>query len=75
MEPGKRFSCQKLASDLLAKGIAARAYPGTDELLEALASELMPGDLCLVMSNGGFEGLHVRLLHSLGGGPAGGREY
>jgi UDP-N-acetylmuramate: L-alanyl-gamma-D-glutamyl-meso-diaminopimelate ligase len=34
-------------------------------LVRALAAELAPGDQVLVMSNGGFEGLHGRLLDAL----------
>ncbi|WP_406671932.1 UDP-N-acetylmuramate:L-alanyl-gamma-D-glutamyl-meso-diaminopimelate ligase [Natronospira sp.] len=37
----------------------------TDSLLDRLASELQAGDQVAIMSNGGFEGIHGRLLTAL----------
>jgi UDP-N-acetylmuramate: L-alanyl-gamma-D-glutamyl-meso-diaminopimelate ligase len=37
-----------------------------DELLDALAAGVHPGDHVLVRSNGGFGGVHGRLLARLG---------
>jgi UDP-N-acetylmuramate: L-alanyl-gamma-D-glutamyl-meso-diaminopimelate ligase len=61
----QRFSSARLARDIAAQGVNARAFPDTDSLLQALLEELRPGDLCLVMSNGGFDNLHTRLLERL----------
>lgn len=47
--------------------MTARAYADSDALLAALVEALVPGDLCLVMSNGGFDNLHQRLLTALEG--------
>lgn len=68
LAPEERFSSQKLAEDLKGGGLTASAYPDADALLAALMAELRPGDLCLIMSNGGFEGLHGRLLEALASG-------
>ncbi len=65
LPPAERFSSARLAQALQARGLAARAFPDTDALLAALLSELRAGDLCLVMSNGGFDNLHQRLLDGL----------
>jgi UDP-N-acetylmuramate: L-alanyl-gamma-D-glutamyl-meso-diaminopimelate ligase len=65
----ERFSSARLAAELSAAGMAARAFADTGALLQALAAELRPGDLCLVMSNGGFDGLHDRLLQELASRP------
>jgi UDP-N-acetylmuramate: L-alanyl-gamma-D-glutamyl-meso-diaminopimelate ligase len=45
-----------------------------DELLQGLVSSARPGDQVLIMSNGGFGGLHGKLLEALGkpGGAAAG---
>jgi UDP-N-acetylmuramate: L-alanyl-gamma-D-glutamyl-meso-diaminopimelate ligase len=43
----------------------AFAYPDTDRLLAALLEQVRPGDHVLIMSNGGFGGLHERLLAAL----------
>lgn len=37
-----------------------------DRLIGAIVAEAMPGDHVLVMSNGGFSGIHERLLAELG---------
>jgi len=47
-------------------GTRARVRPDLDDLLADLVAELEPGDHVLIMSNGGFGGLHARLLASLG---------
>jgi UDP-N-acetylmuramate: L-alanyl-gamma-D-glutamyl-meso-diaminopimelate ligase len=51
----------------VAAAIGSKAAVADDvgALVAALAAELAPGDQVLVMSNGGFEGLHGRLLEAL----------
>lgn len=61
----ERFSSARLAADLQAQGQDARAFNDGDALLAALLAALRPGDLCLAMSNGGFDNLHARLLAGL----------
>jgi UDP-N-acetylmuramate: L-alanyl-gamma-D-glutamyl-meso-diaminopimelate ligase len=46
-------------------GVKAVAEPGIDALMARLTAELKAGDQVLIMSNGGFGGLHRRLLESL----------
>jgi UDP-N-acetylmuramate: L-alanyl-gamma-D-glutamyl-meso-diaminopimelate ligase len=48
--------------------LGARAHVVDDfnQLLDRLAQTLRPGDHALIMSNGGFGGLHARLLEALG---------
>jgi UDP-N-acetylmuramate: L-alanyl-gamma-D-glutamyl-meso-diaminopimelate ligase len=65
LDPGHRFSSARLAQSLGERGLTAAAYPHTEALLAALLAELKPGDLALVMSNGGFDNLHARLLAGL----------
>ncbi|MFH2125392.1 MAG: Mur ligase family protein, partial [Pseudomonadota bacterium] len=65
LAPEERFSSARLAQDLAGRGIKAMTLPDSDTLLAALSEELAPGDLCLVMSNGGFDNLHQRLLDAL----------
>jgi UDP-N-acetylmuramate: L-alanyl-gamma-D-glutamyl-meso-diaminopimelate ligase len=51
--------------------MGARAhFAGTVEgLVEGLSAMVRPGDQILVMSNGGFGGLHAKLLAALGTRP------
>jgi UDP-N-acetylmuramate: L-alanyl-gamma-D-glutamyl-meso-diaminopimelate ligase len=54
-----------VARALAPLGARATACPSSDVLLDALLAELRPGDCAVLMSNGGFGGLHERLLAGL----------
>ncbi len=60
-----RFSSPRLVADLSRAGRQAWYFPDTDALLVSLLSHLQPGDVVLIMSNGGFDGLIPRLLTQL----------
>lgn len=40
-------------------------YQDVDKLVEAVVKEAQPSDHILVMSNGGFAGIHDKLLNAL----------
>ncbi|MFO7598186.1 MAG: UDP-N-acetylmuramate:L-alanyl-gamma-D-glutamyl-meso-diaminopimelate ligase [Candidatus Desulfacyla sp.] len=61
----ERFSSQQLVFDLNQRGLAASFHETTDNLLGALIQQARSGDVVLIMSNGGFDHLHRRLLASL----------
>ena len=63
---GERFSSARLVEDLTTKGKQARYFPSTDDILGFLSSQLKEGDVVLIMSNGGFDRIHERLLDLLG---------
>jgi UDP-N-acetylmuramate: L-alanyl-gamma-D-glutamyl-meso-diaminopimelate ligase len=46
-------------------GNRAVVHARTDDIVRQVAAEARPGDHVLVMSNGGFEGIHQRLLDAL----------
>jgi len=59
------------AADALAPlGDRASVHADLDQLAAAIAAEARAGDQVLIMSNGGFGGLHERLLARLAGGRA-----
>ena len=64
--PDDRFSSPQLVADLTQTGRRAWYFPDTDLLLAAVLQEVQPGDVVLVMSNGGFDGLVGRLGEALG---------
>ena len=64
---GERFSSAQLAADLTVLGKRAYSFPDTDQLLEGLLPLLQPGDVALIMSNGDFDHLVLRLCQALGG--------
>jgi UDP-N-acetylmuramate: L-alanyl-gamma-D-glutamyl-meso-diaminopimelate ligase len=61
----ERLSIDQLIADLTAAGRHARAPGSTEEIVRLVAAEARNGDLVLVMSNGGFDGIHDRLLAGL----------
>jgi UDP-N-acetylmuramate: L-alanyl-gamma-D-glutamyl-meso-diaminopimelate ligase len=49
-------------------GDRARVANDLDQLIDAIARDARPGDHLLVMSNGGFGGIHGKLLARLAAG-------
>ena len=62
---GQRFSSKQLVDDLKSRGKDAHYFADTDTILEFLLSNARPQDFVLIMSNGGFENIHERLLEKL----------
>jgi UDP-N-acetylmuramate: L-alanyl-gamma-D-glutamyl-meso-diaminopimelate ligase len=56
-----------LVSGLSDDGTPARHIAETDAIVEVLTAELREGDIALFMSNGGFGGVHGKLLAALAG--------
>jgi UDP-N-acetylmuramate: L-alanyl-gamma-D-glutamyl-meso-diaminopimelate ligase len=61
----ERLSIPSLVRDLAGRGQSARQTSSVDEIIEILVHEHRPGDLVVLMSNGGFGGIHGRLLQAL----------
>jgi len=55
-----------LAAALAPLGERARAFGDLSALVNAVVTAARPGDSILVMSNGGFGGVHQQLLDALG---------
>jgi UDP-N-acetylmuramate: L-alanyl-gamma-D-glutamyl-meso-diaminopimelate ligase len=70
--PGKVPESQRLSEPELARAVEARGTRALFEaevgaIVERLAVELREGDRVVILSNGGFGGIHERLLEALGG--------
>ena len=63
--PQERFSAEKLVRDLKRKGHKAYYFPETDEIIDFVVTKAKPGDTILIMSNGGFDNIHDRILQRL----------
>jgi UDP-N-acetylmuramate: L-alanyl-gamma-D-glutamyl-meso-diaminopimelate ligase len=61
----QRLSAEQLVSDLQARGQRARYVPEVDDIIRTIVDEHRDGDLVVVMSNGGFGGIHSKLLKAL----------
>jgi UDP-N-acetylmuramate: L-alanyl-gamma-D-glutamyl-meso-diaminopimelate ligase len=59
-----------LGEALAPLGDKAQAFSDLDALVKAVAAAARPGDQVLVMSNGGFGGVHQKLLDALSARPA-----
>jgi len=60
-----RLSVPQLVHDLCAAGKSAEAPASVDAIIDTIVREHRPGDLAVLMSNGGFGGIHTRLLAAL----------
>ncbi|MGC4082419.1 MAG: hypothetical protein QM736_10015 [Vicinamibacterales bacterium] len=58
---GRRNSC----ADIRDAGRRAEAPESVDAIVATIVREHRPGDLVVLMSNGGFGGIHKRLLAAL----------
>ncbi|MCA1555930.1 MAG: UDP-N-acetylmuramate:L-alanyl-gamma-D-glutamyl-meso-diaminopimelate ligase, partial [Acidobacteria bacterium] len=63
---GALLDTDELAAEVAAAGRPAEAVEGADEIVRRLAPELRAGDTVAIMSNGGFGGIHDKLLATLG---------
>jgi UDP-N-acetylmuramate: L-alanyl-gamma-D-glutamyl-meso-diaminopimelate ligase len=61
----ERLSEDQLVQDLSATGVSARHVSDVDTIVQAIAAEARPGDRVVIMSNGGFGGIHGKLLAAL----------
>jgi UDP-N-acetylmuramate: L-alanyl-gamma-D-glutamyl-meso-diaminopimelate ligase len=61
----ERLSVHDLVSDLRCRGQRARDAASVDDIVSAIVAEHRSGDLVVIMSNGGFGGIHQKLLTAL----------
>lgn len=64
-ELGKVLDVDELVRDIELQGKAAFSYPDADSIVEHLALEFADGDVIAIMSNGGFGGIHEKVLKVL----------
>ncbi|HEV7475485.1 MAG TPA: UDP-N-acetylmuramate:L-alanyl-gamma-D-glutamyl-meso-diaminopimelate ligase [Pyrinomonadaceae bacterium] len=64
-EKGRALDTDQLIADISTLDKPAFALPGAHEIIEQLVSEVGEGDVVAIMSNGGFGGIHEKLLSAL----------
>jgi len=62
---GHRFSSEQLVGDLKKQNQNAHYFLNTDAIIAFVSSTAKAGDVILIMSNGGFDNIHDRLLNAL----------
>jgi UDP-N-acetylmuramate: L-alanyl-gamma-D-glutamyl-meso-diaminopimelate ligase len=60
-----RFSSDQLVDDLKAGGTKARLMLNVEEIIDYIDHEASMGDVVLIMSNGGFDGIYQKLIARL----------
>ena len=61
----ERLSIPQLIRDLRGQGLSAREAESIDDIVAGIVKGHRPGDLVVLMSNGGFGGIHQTLLRAL----------
>jgi UDP-N-acetylmuramate: L-alanyl-gamma-D-glutamyl-meso-diaminopimelate ligase len=67
LAPEETLSPDRVAEGIRARGKKAMAFNTTEEIISYLASQVRAGDHVVIMSNGGFDNIHNRLLDRLRG--------
>ncbi len=64
--PDELFSATRLAADLKdMRDLKATAFKTTEEILNCLSTLLQQGDVVAILSNGGFDNIHSRLIEQI----------
>jgi len=58
-----QFSSEKLVKDIKNRNKDAYYFQNTEDIIDFLIKEAIPKDLLLIMSNGGFDNIHERILN------------
>src|SRR2546422_956231 len=66
LKPEERLDPAMLMSDLKRAGKHAAYLPDVDAIVRHVGTKVQPGDVVVVFSNGGFGGIHGKLLDRLG---------
>jgi UDP-N-acetylmuramate: L-alanyl-gamma-D-glutamyl-meso-diaminopimelate ligase len=66
LPPGERLDAEKLMQQIGASGKPAAYLPDADAIVNHIGQHAQGGDVVVVFSNGGFGGIHGKLLQRLG---------
>jgi UDP-N-acetylmuramate: L-alanyl-gamma-D-glutamyl-meso-diaminopimelate ligase len=65
LPPEQRLDPEWVVQELRARGRRADYWPAAELIVRRMLEELAPGDLVCIMSSGGFDGIHGKLLAGL----------
>jgi len=65
IDASERFSVDQLIQDLKSEGARADIGRTADDIVELVSGEAKSGDVVVIMSNGGFDGIYQKMLTSL----------
>jgi len=61
----ERLDPEQVVAEIKAQGREAWHIPAVDKIIETIVAHQQPGDVVLIMSSGGFGGIHQKLLERL----------
>jgi UDP-N-acetylmuramate: L-alanyl-gamma-D-glutamyl-meso-diaminopimelate ligase len=67
LAPDEQLSPDAVVEGVRARGKIAETFDTTDEIVDYISRNATPGDQIVVMSNGGFDGIQLKLLEKLRG--------
>jgi UDP-N-acetylmuramate: L-alanyl-gamma-D-glutamyl-meso-diaminopimelate ligase len=65
IDPEQTLSPERVVEGVRAKGKPAQTFASTAEIVDFLSSQVQSGDHVVIMSNGGFDNIHNKLLDNL----------
>jgi UDP-N-acetylmuramate: L-alanyl-gamma-D-glutamyl-meso-diaminopimelate ligase len=65
MKIEEQLSPDRVVEGVRTRGKVAETFDSTDEIVQYVGKNAAPGDQIVVMSNGGFDGIHRKLLDRL----------
>ena len=65
IQADEKFSTQQLVADIVKMGVDAYHFKNSEEIIKFLCVNLKKKDLVLIMSNGGFDNIHLKLLENI----------
>jgi UDP-N-acetylmuramate: L-alanyl-gamma-D-glutamyl-meso-diaminopimelate ligase len=66
LEASLRLDVEQIVRDLKRQGVSAEWRDSADAIVASVVPQLEKGDKVVIMSNGGFDGIHGKLLGALG---------
>ena len=63
--PEERLNPAQLMADIRAAGVETDYLPTADEIVAHVVRQAQPGDILCVLSNGGFDNIHQKLINAL----------
>ncbi len=61
----ERLDPKQVVASIKKKGREAQFFPTVEEIIDFIAEHQQPGDVVMIMSSGGFDGIHQKLLDRL----------
>jgi UDP-N-acetylmuramate: L-alanyl-gamma-D-glutamyl-meso-diaminopimelate ligase len=65
LDASLRLDVQQVVSDLKRQGVSASWSDSADAIVAEVAPQLETGDRVVIMSNGGFDGIHRKMFEAL----------